>query len=519
MQTLTTIRPELLSLSPEQIQLILPLITMFLGALVAILAAVGKTIQPKWSVFLVSLGTVLGSLVLSAQLLGRLLEDVSSVPSGGAGLFQTWVLFNGMMVVDPYSLFFNVLFLVSALVTLLASLRYLDREQLQHPEYYILVLFACLGMMLMSSSLDLIVLFVSLELMSLAVYILVGFRRADRRSNEAAMKYFILGSVASAVLLYGSALLYGATGSTSLGEIFRYAHAHPESLSPLFILGSVLLLLGFLFKVAAAPFHMWMPDVYEGSPVPVTGFMTTGLKAAAFATLLRVFIMMGYGKGLSNLFHDHIHQILWVCAVLTMLIGNLVALTQVNLKRILAYSSIAHTGYLLVGILAGAKSELGYAPVIFYILMYGLMNLGAFVVLTVIASRGENNLNFQDLSGFSQRQPALAFALAVFLFSMAGIPPTGGFVAKYFLFYSAVQADEIPLVVISVLSSAISVYYYLKVLVHMYLKEPVGSAPVVRVSMGSAFALVALVVLNLQLGMLPAAVFNLTKKVTVGLLS
>jgi NADH-quinone oxidoreductase subunit N len=395
----------------------------------------------------------------------------------------------------------------------------LDREQLQHPEYYVLVVFAALGMMLLTSSLDLVVLFISLELMSLAIYILVGFRRADRRSNEAAMKYFVLGSAASAVLLYGSALLYGATGATGLQTIFNVAKAQSGTISPIFVLGAGLVLFGFLFKIAAAPFHMWMPDVYEGAPVPITGFMTTGLKAAAFATFIRVFTTMGYGKGLNILFHEHIHNILWVSAVLTMFVGNFVALSQVNLKRMLAYSSIAHTGYLLVGILSGPQSEMGYGPAILYVVVYGIMNLGAFAVLTLIAARDEGGLNLHDLSGLSRRQPWLAFSLAIFLFSMAGIPPTGGFVAKYLLFYSAVQANEIPLVIISVLCSAVSVYYYLRVLVYMYLRDPIGSPPVLRVSFGSGLAVILMVILTLQIGLLPAKIFSVAKKISFGLQS
>jgi len=501
MEALKTIRPELLTLSQEQAQVLMPYFVVFGGTLLAILASVLRIVSPKWPVFLISLATCLVGMFFSFDLI-----DHGSL-----------ILFNGMMISDPYSNFFNIVFLASALVTLLASFRYLDKELLQHPEYYVLVLFAALGMMLMASSLDLIVLFISLELMSLAVYILVGFRRADRRSNEAAMKYFILGSAASAVLLYGTALLYGVTGATGIKTIFSFAQAHPESMSPVFVLGAALVLFGFLFKVAAAPFHMWMPDVYEGAPVPVTGFMTTGLKAAAFATFIRVFIGIGYGKGLSSLFHEHIHTILCVSAVLTMGVGNFIALSQSNLKRMLAYSSIAHTGYLLVGIIAGAQSEMGYAPAVLYVVVYGIMNLGAFVVLTLIAARGEGGLNLHDLSGLSRRQPWLAFALAVFLLSMAGIPPTGGFAAKYLLFYSAVQANEIALVIVSVLCSAVSVYYYLRVLVYMYLRDPVGSPPVLRVSLGSGIAVVVLVILTLQIGILPARIFNVAKKVSAGL--
>jgi NADH-quinone oxidoreductase subunit N len=501
MEALKTIRPELLSLSQEQFQVLMPYISVFAGAILAILGSVLRVVSPKWPVFLISIATCLVGIYFSYDLL-----DHTSL-----------ILFNGMMVSDPYSNFFNIVFLSSALVTILASFRYLDKELLQHPEFYVLLIFAALGMMLMASSLDLVVLFIALELMSLSVYILVGFRRADRRSNEAAMKYFILGSTASAVLLYGAALLYGTTGSIGIKTIFSFAQSHPESMSPVFVLGAAMVLFGFLFKVAAAPFHMWMPDVYEGAPVPITGFMTTGLKAAAFATFIRVFIEMGYGKGLAPLFHEHIHNIMWVSAVLTMVIGNFIALSQTNLKRMLAYSSIAHTGYLLVGIVSGAQSELGYAPAVLYIVVYAIMNMGAFVVLTLLASRDEGGLNLHDLSGLSRRQPWLAFALAIFFFSMAGIPPTGGFAAKYLLFYSAVQAHEISLVIISVLCSAVSVYFYLRVLVYIYLRDPVGSPPVLRVSLGSGIAVVMMVILTLQIGILPAKIFNVAKKVSTGL--
>lgn len=496
MDALKTIRPELLNLTQEQIQGLLPYFYVFGGTVIAILVSVTKFVSPKWPVFLITLATCLLGIMTSYGLLDQ----------------HSLSLFNGMLVSDPYSNFFNIVFLSSAGVTSLASFRYLDKEKLQYPEYYILVLFSCLGMMLMASSLDLIVLFISLELMSLAVYVLVGFRRADRRSNEASMKYFILGSAASAVLLYGSALLYGATGHTGIKSIYAVAIANPVSLTPIFFLGAGLVLCGFLFKVAAVPFHMWMPDVYEGAPVPVTGFMTTGLKAAAFAALIRFFISV-YGSGVSKVLASHGHGILWVIAVLTMVVGNFVALTQTNLKRMLAYSSIAHTGYLLIGVLAGAKSEMGFAPGVFYVVSYAIMNLGAFVVLTLISSREDSGLNLHDLSGLSSRQPWLAFAMTVFLFSMAGIPPTVGFVAKYVLFYSAIQAHETPLVVIAVLCSAVSVYYYLRVLVYMYMRDPVGSPPASRISVWSGVAVAALVVLTLEVGILPAQMITLAKKV------
>jgi NADH-quinone oxidoreductase subunit N len=502
MESLQTIRPELLTLSTEQLRALGPYFWVFGGTVLAIIASVAGVFKPKWPVFLLAVGTALAGVLSSSCIL----HD------------ETLYLFNGMMVADRFSNFFNILFLCSAGLTVLSSFRYLDKEKLQHPEYYVLTLFSAIGMMLMTSSTDLIVTFISLEIMSLAIYTLVGFRRTDRRSNEAALKYFILGSAASAVLLYGAALLYGVTGSTAIPTILKFVQASPQGVSPMFTLGAWLVVLGFLFKVALVPFHMWMPDVYEGAPAPVTGFMTTGLKAAAFASFLRVILSLGYGKGLSVQLQTHIHDIFWVIAVLTMVVGNVVALTQTNLKRMLAYSSIAHSGYLLVGFIAGPGSEQGYGPVVMYLVAYAAMNLGAFVVLTALASREDTGLNLHDLSGLSRRHPYLAFAMAVFMFSMAGIPPTAGFVAKYMLLYSAMQAGEVWLVVISVLCSAISVFYYLRVLVHLYMRDPVGSPSTAsRVSIWSAAALAAMVVLTLQVGILPGKLMLAAKRAVIGL--
>lgn len=501
MEALNTIRPELLTLSPEQVQALMPYFWVFGGVVLAMLGCILKKISPKWPVFFLSLLTCLGALVPSLDLIHG----------------TSFTLFNGMMASDSFSHFFNILFLSAGGLTLLSSFRYLDKEKLQYPEYYVLLLFSVLGMMIMASAMDLIVIFIALELMSLAVYVLVGFRRADRRSNEAAMKYFILGSAASAVLLYGSALLYGCTGSTGIKEIFAFTQAHSEVVNPVFALGAGLVLFGFLFKVAAVPFHMWMPDVYEGAPVPVTGFMTTGLKAAAFATFFRVFISLGLGKGVSTLLESHIHDVLWICAVVTMAVGNFVALTQTNLKRMLAFSSIAHTGYILVGVIAGGHSELGYAPGVMYLVGYAVMNLGAFIVLTLLAKRDDSGLNLHDLAGLSRRHPWLAFAMAIFMFSMAGIPPTAGFASKYFLLYSAVQANEITLTVIAVLCSAVSVYYYLRVLVYMYMREPEGSPAVLRISAWSGVALAFLVAMTLQIGVLPAKLVDIAKKTVTSL--
>jgi len=494
----SVIRPELLTLSREALAVLTPYFWVLAGIVITMLLSVMKVMKPKWPVFFVSVAVCIAAAVASAALAG--LPPVS--------------LFADMMISDPFSNFFNVIFLVAMALTALVSLRYLDEEKLQYPEYYVLLLLSTFGMMLMASATNLIVIFIALEIMSLSTYVLVGFRRADRRSNEAAMKYFILGSAASAVMLYGAALLYGTTGSLQLSGILNALKTNAAVMSPAFMLGVWLTAIGFLFKVAAAPFHMWMPDVYEGAPVPITGFMTTGIKAASFAAFVRVFHALGYGHGLSEAIQSHIHDILWVCAVLTMAVGNFVALTQTNLKRMLAYSSIAHSGYLLVGLLAAPGNANGYGPVMLYLAAYSIMNLGAFAVLSILAGRGDSGLNLHDLAGLSQRRPWLAFSLAVFLFSMAGIPPTAGFAAKYLMFYSAVQAGEVSLVVISVLCSAVSVYFYLRVLVYMYMHQPVGAPPAPRWSIWAAGTVGAMTVLTLQLGILPSPIIELVRRIS-----
>jgi NADH-quinone oxidoreductase subunit N len=497
MESLKVVDQALLGISSEQISALGPYFLLVGGALLAMILGVSRIIPTKWSVFSVSI-----------------LAIVLAIAACGKQITMDRVeLFSGMMVADGYSAFFNVLFLASAGLSILASIKYLDKENLQYPEYYILLMFSTLGMMLMASTLDLISMFVALEIMSLSVYVLVGFRRNDRRSNEAAMKYFILGAVASAVLLYGTALLYGTTGTFTITEILSRIAVNPTIMTPVFHLGAWMVLAGFLFKVAAVPFHMWMPDVYEGAPAPITGFMTTGIKAASFAAFVRVFIALGYGKDLEAAMGGRLHDVLWVIAALTMLIGNVIALTQTNLKRTLAYSSIAHTGYILVGMIAAPASEAGFAPVVMYLATYTVMNLGAFTILSILSGKGDSGLNLQDLAGLSKRHPWLSFAMAVFLFSMAGIPPTAGFASKYYLLYSAVQAKEIPLVILAVLCSAIAVYYYLRVIVYMYMRD--GSQeenPRLTPALG-AFAVAMMVAMTLQIGVFPSKLMAVTKRV------
>jgi NADH-quinone oxidoreductase subunit N len=498
----TTINPENLKLSAAQLSALLPYFWVFGGAILMMLLSTLRSLNTKWLTFLTSLVILVGGIVTSGQLVNQ----------------DTVVLFNGMMSSDAFSQIFNIVFLACAGLTILVSLRYLDREALQYPDYYILVIFSALGMMLMVSATDLIAFFLALEIMSLCIYVLVGFRRMDRRNNEAALKYFVLGGAASAVLLYGVALLYGATGTTQLAPLLAAVRfGQGVSVSPVFVVGVWLVIIGFLFKVAAVPFHAWMPDVYEGAPAPITGFMTTGVKAASFAAFVRILMGLGYGTRISDLAQTTMHNILWWVAVATLILGNVVALTQINLKRLLAYSSIAHTGYLLVGLLTASSSESGYAPIVMYLMTYATMNLGAFAILTLIAGREDRGLNLHDFSGLSQRQPWLAFGMSVFLFSMAGIPPTAGFAAKYYLLSSAVQAGEVPLVIISVLCSAVSVYYYLRVIVYMYMRDPLGSPAAPQSSSWATIAIAAMVTLTLQVGIMPERMLMVAKRAIASL--
>ena len=490
-----------LEISALQVKALYPYLAVFSGALLCILAS-GVSWFSKRSVLIF---ITLVSLIVSAYFS---IENLSG---------DRVMLFSNMMVSDSYSQFFNILFVFIGAVSILMSMKYLDRENLHLPEYYILMLFSVLGMMLLSASLDFIVLFISLEIMSLCVYALVGFRRSDRKSNEAALKYFILGAAASAILLYGVALLYGATKSMNILEIYNIATTQGSRITPMFIIGSWLVVIGFLFKVAAVPFHMWMPDVYEGAPTPITGFMTTGVKAASFATFARVLMTTGFGKDLAGSLSENFMTILWVVAAATMLIGNVIALTQTNLKRMLAYSSIAHTGYLVMGLMAAPFSESGNSAVVLYLVTYSITNLGAFGILTILAGKGDTDLSLQNLSGLSKRHPWLAFAMAIFMFSMAGIPPTAGFASKYFLFYSAVQAKLMWLVVLGVMCSAMSVYFYLRILVFMYMRDPAMENDGIKPSVLAGIVVAVMTILTLQVGIMPSKMIETSKSVVQSL--
>ena len=370
--------------------------------------------------------------------------------------------FNEMFKVDNFSLFFNIIFLVSTILVALISISYLGGEDRRPGPYYLLILLATLGMMLMAAGNELIIVFLGLELMSLSLYVLAGYFRESPASSEAGMKYLLLGAFASAFFLYGIALIYGGAGTTSIPAIAE-AIAAPNK-SPLLLAGMFLLIVGFGFKVAIVPFHQWAPDVYEGAPTTVAAFISAGPKAAGFAAFLRIFM-----EALPNL------QVEWsgviiLLAMLTMTIGNVIAIAQTNIKRMLAYSSIAHAGYVLIG-LAAANSD-GISSAMLYLLVYCVMNIGAFGAVILAKTADGESLLISDYAGLGLRKPLLAMFMTLMLLSLAGFPPTAGFVGKFYIFKSAVQAGHIWLVIIGAINTAISAFYYLRVVVTMYMREP-----------------------------------------------
>ena len=406
--------------------------------------------------------------------------------------------FAGTLALDSYALFFNFILCFAVGMTCAMSMHYVEENDIPAGEYYALILFATVGMMLMAAGTDLIVIFLGLETMSMAIYVLAGILRHQTRSNEAALKYFLLGAFASGFLLYGIALIYGATGSVQLDKIaaFISTHVHDGSFSPLLLMGMALLIVGFGFKVAAVPFHAWTPDVYEGAPTTITAFMAVGVKAAAFASFARVFLVS------LGAVQEQWQWILWLLAVLTMIVGNVTALMQNNIKRMLAYSSIAHAGYLLVAMVAGG--ETGGAALMYYLVAYGLMNMGAFAVIVAVSRKGEPNEEFDDYAGLGFRHPGLALAMTIFMLSLTGIPPLVGFTGKFYVFSAAVKSGFIWLAVIGVLNSVVSAYYYLRVVVTMYMYEgekqiePLSSRPAL------ASAIVVAAVATILIGVFPA---------------
>ena len=404
--------------------------------------------------------------------------------------------------VDTFSIFFHVVVIAISAVAILASLDYLDNEGIRAGEFYALILFGTVGMGLMSSAIELLMLFIALEISSISTYVLAGFRRRIATSTESSLKYFLLGSFATGFFLYGVALIYGATGSTNIANIYAALAGH--SAPAIVYLALALMFVGLGFKVASAPFHVWTPDVYEGAPSPVVALMSTGPKAAAFALLLR--ILFGTFGSVS----DWWLPLVWISAALSMTIGNVGALMQNNVKRMLAYSSIAHAGYVLVAF--ASRNDIGIAAAIFYAASYAAMNVGAFAVVTHIGSSGERYTSIDDYSGLGRRSPVLAFTLTIFMLSLIGIPLTGGFFGKLIVFKAALNANLVWLTVIGLVNSAIAAYYYLRLIVVMYMREGDDSQPLVRVPAALSVALAVTAALTIYLGVAPGRVLSLASE-------
>jgi len=463
---------------------------------------------------------ILPELVLSAfgiliMLLDPLVDEEKSQRTLGligfagtlAGLVSTWYMarsehglaFSHMVRADNFSVFFHFLVIAIAAVVILTSFEYMAVQRIRAGEYYALILFGVVGMCLMSSAVELVLIFIAIEISSISTYILAGFRRQEASSSESSLKYFLLGSFATAFFLYGVAMMFGATGSTNIDVISKTLQASPAGV--LVYVATALMFVGLGFKVAAAPFHIWTPDVYEGAPAPIVGFMSTAPKAAAFAVLLRVvFAINAPGR----------FWLVWVAAALSMTLGNVGALVQTNVKRLLAYSSIAHAGYLLVAfaMTTPENSAIGISAAMFYTAAYAAMNVGAFAVVSHFAGAGERYVTLEDYEGLGRTSPLLAATLSVFLLSLIGIPITGGFFAKFYVFSAALKANLIWLALIGFVNSAIGAYYYLRIIVVMYMREARKEVPVAPVPFGLGLALALSIVATLYLGILPNGVLR-----------
>jgi len=489
------------------------IMTAFAHSLPALLAQVLPSTPPPTSDYM----RILPELVLSifgmlVMIVDPLLDEENSHQSLGtialigtiAALASTfWMAqypgtaFWNMVRVEGFSVFFHFLVIAIAAVAILSSFEYLKVQRIRAGEYYGLILFGTVGMCLMSSAIELVLIFIALEISSISTYVLAGFRRRDAASSESSLKYFLLGSFATAFFLYGVALMFGATGSTNVDAISKVLHSGDVHAPVLAYVATALMFVGLGFKVASAPFHIWTPDVYEGAPAPVVGLMSTGPKAAAFAVLLRVmFEANAPGR----------FWLIWVSAALSMTLGNLGALVQDNVKRLLAYSSIAHAGYLLVAF--AAQPELGASAAMFYTAAYAAMNVGAFAVVTHFANVGEKYVTLEDYAGLGRRCPFVAATFTFFLMSLIGIPITGGFFAKFYVLSAALKSDLVGLAIILVLNSAVGAYYYLRIIVMMYMREPRGAVPVTRVPATAALAIAVCVLLTLYLGVLPGRVLD-----------
>ena len=475
-----------MSLLSANIDAIAPMLCLVLGALAAMAAEAfrrkGEQMPIGWFGAIVLVGAGLSS----AFLWDRKLVAFDVIAADNFGLFVTLVL------------------VAVGLLTVMFSSQVIHRDGLPAGEYYALVLFAIAGMMMMATATDLLVIFIALEILSLAVYVLTGIRRDNPQGTEAAFKYFLLGAFSSAFFLYGIAFTYGVTGSTRLASIGQVLSAQSMSQNPMILIALALLLVGFGFKISAVPFHMWTPDAYEGAPAIVTGFMSTGVKAAAFAAFARVFLSA------FEPFKEQWAPVIAVMAIATMVLGTVVGVAQSSLKRMLAYSSIAHGGYLLVGLVAA--NQVGKAAILFYLLVYSVTNLAAFGVIAMLGAKDRPNDSLRDYAGLWQTHPALAALMTVCLLSLGGLPPTAGFIGKWYIFSAAVSAGYYTLAIIGVLTSVISVFFYLRVVVMMYMSDRDAAEERPPISAVGMAALSLAIVAIFYLGILPAQVLDLATK-------
>ena len=462
-------------------------------------------IKPEIVLSLFAIGILITDLMLKKR--DKYLNAVTALV--GLGLAGTAVIldwkqrggfpyhgFGGAIVNDDFFTFFSLIFIVSTALVVLISIKYLEIEGAHYGEYYALLLFSVVGMMFLACGTDLIVLFMALELMAISGYILAGFLRQERRSNEAAVKYFLLGAFSSGILLYGMSLLFGLSGSTQISVIARRL-AEPGVSGPIIWLAMITVAVGLFFKVAAAPFHQWTPDAYEGAPTTITAFMSVAPKAGAFALLLRMLL-----DCLWPLRPDW-QLFVMAVAVITMTVGNLAALTQVNIKRMLAYSTIAHVGYILLGLVAAADgSSTGLQGMAIYLLVYAFTNLGVFTVVVALRRKDFIGDEIDDMSGLFEKSPASAFLMLIFLLSLAGIPPTAGFIGKYFIFLALIETGHYTLAVIAVLYIVVAIYYYFRIVVAMFMK-PAPDAERLSFSSGILVTLAVTLVLTLGIGVLP----------------
>jgi NADH-quinone oxidoreductase subunit N len=466
---------------------IAPHMALAAGGIVLLMLAISRRRQDTALAFTFALASVALAFMLALRLWGR--QEVG---------------FGGMLALDGFGTSFSLVFLLGAAVAILLSANHLERSYLLYPDYFALILFATLGMMFLASATNLVMMFLGLETLSVSLYVLAGQRRTDPHSLEAALKYFLLGAFATAFFLLGVALLYGACGSLALAQIGQALAQDGSRPNALLAFGFLMLLIGFGFKIALVPFHMWTPDVYHGAPAPISGFMATGSKAAAFAALVRLFL--GAAGGSAAQWTD----LLWLLAVLTMTAGNVIAVVQDNVKRMLAYSSIAHAGYVLTGVVAA--NELSVPSVIFYLLAYTLMNLGAFGVVAALSTREGERQEISRYAGLGHTQPALGAAMALFMFSLAGIPPTAGFMAKLYVFNAALKSGYLWLVILGVVNSMVSVYYYLRVVVYLYMRDPEEGVAIAPLPKGLAVGLAICGLGVLWFGVYPASAVDFLRR-------